>query len=95
MAEYQNPVGKPTQGKNKEWHFVPSTLDARGKKSLTEEQKQEILEAFDLCDTHGSDEIDSKRLAVGMRELGLEIQNMIQYLDDDGNGNIRYVEFLK
>ena len=38
-------------------------------KELTEEQKQEIKEAFDLFDTDGSGSIDSKELKVAMRAL--------------------------
>ena len=37
-----------------------------------QEQKQEIKEAFDLFDTDGSGEIDSKELKVAMRALGFE-----------------------
>ena len=44
-------------------------------KELTEEQKQEIKEAFDLFDTDGSGEIDSKELKVAMRALGFEPTN--------------------
>ncbi len=39
---------------------------------LTEEQKQEIKEAFDLFDTDGSGAIDAKELKVAMRALGFE-----------------------
>ena len=39
---------------------------------LTEEQKQEIKEAFDLFDTDGSGNIDAKELKVAMRALGFE-----------------------
>ena len=38
-------------------------------KKLTEEQKQEIKEAFELFDTDGSASIDSKELKVAMRAL--------------------------
>merc|ERR1712062_671427 len=56
--------------------------------------------AFDLFDTDGSGEIDSKELEVAMRALGFEpkkeeIQKMISDVDDDGSGTIRYEEFLK
>ena len=37
---------------------------------LTEEQRQEIREAFDLFDTDGSGTIDGKELKVAMRALG-------------------------
>merc|ERR1712156_882292 len=77
-------------------------FNAGGKKQkeLTEEQKQEIKEAFDLFDTGGSGEIDSKELKVAMRALGFEpkkeeIQKMISDVDDDGSGTIGYEEFLK
>merc|ERR1711936_1191890 len=70
-------------------------FNAGGKKQkeLTEEQKQEIKEAFDLFDTDGSGEIDSKELKVAMRALGFEpkkeeIQKMISDVDDDGSGTI-------
>ncbi len=39
---------------------------------LTEEQKQEIREAFDLFDTDGSGTIDAKELKVAMRAIGFE-----------------------
>eukprot|EP00968_Pinguiococcus_pyrenoidosus_P027870 scaffold7514_cov239-Pinguiococcus_pyrenoidosus.AAC.3 len=50
-----------------------SNRGARGKNfELTEEQKQEIREAFDLFDTDGSGTIDAKELKVrcswGMKE---------------------------
>merc|ERR1711924_299476 len=73
----------------------------RGKqKELTEEQKQEIKEAFDLSDTDGSGSIDAKELKVAMRALGFEpmkeeIQKMISDVDDDGSGTIEFNEFLQ
>ena len=72
----------------------------RGKqKELTEEQKQEIKEAFDLFDTDGSGTIDAKELKVAMRALGLdakkdEIRRMINDIDKDGSGTIDFNEFL-
>merc|ERR1712124_127620 len=71
-----------------------------GKFELTEEQKQEIREAFDLFDTDGSGTIDAKELKVAMRALGFEpkkeeIKKMISDIDKDGSGTIEYEEFLK
>ncbi len=43
-----------------------------GRTGLTEEQKAEIREAFDLFDTDGSGTIDAKELKVAMRALGFE-----------------------
>ncbi len=60
---------------------------AKNKKfELTEEQKQEIREAFDLFDTDGSGTIDAKELKVAMRALGFEpkkeeIKKMISDID--------------
>lgn len=69
-------------------------------KELSEEQKQEIKEAFDLFDTDGSGSIDAKELKVAMRALGFEpkkeeIQKMINDVDTDGSGQIEWDEFLK
>ena len=66
---------------------------------LTEEQRQEIKEAFDLFDTDGSGSIDAKELKVAMRALGFEpkkeeIKKMIADLDTEGKGVIDYGDFL-
>ena len=58
---------------------------------LTEEQKQEIREAFDLFDADGSGTIDVKELKVAMRALGFEpkkeeIKKMIADIDKEGAG---------
>jgi len=71
-----------------------------GKAELTEEQKQEIREAFDLFDTDGSGTIDAKELKVAMRALGFEpkkeeIKKMIADIDKDGSGTIDFDEFLQ
>jgi centrin-1 len=68
--------------------------------ALTEEQKQEIREAFDLFDTDGSGSIDAKELKVAMRALGFEpkkeeIKKMIADIDTDGSGTIDFNEFLE
>merc|ERR1712017_34876 len=47
-------------------------MGGKKQKELTEEQKQEIKEAFDLFDTDGSGCIDAKELKVAMRALGFE-----------------------
>merc|ERR1712227_347565 len=68
-------------------------------KGLTDDQIQEIREAFDLFDTDGSGTIDAKELKVAMRALGLdakkdEIRRMINDIDKDGSGTIDFNEFL-
>jgi centrin-1 len=62
----------------------PAKVTRKGRADLTEEQKQEIKEAFDLFDTDGSGNfisknvssrlgrIDAKELKVAMRALGFE-----------------------
>ncbi len=60
---------------------------------LTEEQKQEIREAFDLFDADGSGTIDVKELKVAMRALGFEpkkeeIKKMIADIDKEAAGKL-------
>ena len=47
--------------------LLTAPLYASRETGLTEEQKQEIREAFDLFDTDGSGTIDAKELKVAMR----------------------------
>lgn len=66
---------------------------------LTDEQRQEIREAFDLFDTDGSGTIDAKELKVAMRALGFEpkkeeVRKMIADIDKNGSGTIDFEEFL-
>jgi Ca2+-binding EF-hand superfamily protein len=77
----------------------PPKVTKKGRSDLTEEQKQEIKEAFDLFDTDGSGSIDAKELKVAMRALGFEpkkeeIRKMIADIDRDGSGTIDFSEFL-
>jgi Ca2+-binding EF-hand superfamily protein len=67
---------------------------------LTEEQKQEIREAFDLFDTDGSGTIDVKEIKVAMRALGFEpkkeeIKKLISEYDKDAKGVIDFNDFLQ
>ncbi len=69
------------------------------RKGLTEEQRQEIREAFDLFDTDGSGSIDAKELKVAMRALGFEpkkeeVKKMISDVDTDGSGTIGFDDFM-
>lgn len=73
-----------------------------GKKQteLSQEQRKEIKEAFDIFDTDGSGSIDAKELKVAMRSLGFdaskdEIKRMIADVDADGSGEIDFEEFLE
>lgn len=76
----------------------PIKNQRKGRTELTEEQRNEIKEAFDLFDTDGSGSIDSKELKVAMRALGFEprkeeIKRMISEVYKDGSGTIEYPEF--
>ena len=56
---------------------------AKGNSPLSDEQRAEIREAFDLFDADGSEEIDAKELKVAMRALGFEptkqeVQKLLQ-----------------
>ena len=67
---------------------------------LTEEQRQEIKEAFDLFDTDGSGNIDQKELKVAMRALGFDVKkqevlNLMKEYDREGAGQIEYHDFLE
>ncbi|XP_020637142.1 uncharacterized protein LOC110072832 isoform X1 [Pogona vitticeps] len=69
------------------------------KHELSEEQKQEVREAFDLFDTDGSGTIDIKELKVAMRALGFEpkkeeIRKMIAEIGKEGSSVIEFEDFL-
>ncbi|XP_038603959.1 centrin-2 [Tachyglossus aculeatus] len=69
------------------------------KPELSEDQKQEIREAFDLFDSDGTGTIDVKELKVAMRALGFEpkkeeIKKMITDIDKEGTGKISFNDFL-
>jgi Ca2+-binding EF-hand superfamily protein len=66
---------------------------------LSETQKKEIKEAFDLFDTSGSGTIEAKELKVALRALGFEpskdeLKNLIGNFDKDNSGRIDFHEFL-
>ncbi|XP_036060196.1 centrin-1 [Onychomys torridus] len=69
------------------------------KTELTEDQKQEVREAFDLFDSDGSGTIDVKELKVAMRALGFEprkeeMKKMISEVDKEATGKISFNDFL-
>ncbi|XP_078612782.1 uncharacterized protein LOC144882674 [Branchiostoma floridae x Branchiostoma japonicum] len=66
---------------------------------LTEEQISEFKEAFSLFDKDGDGVITTKELGTVMRSLGqnpteVELTDMINEVDTDGNGTIDFPEFL-
>lgn len=68
--------------------------------SLTEQQRGEIRQAFDLFDTEGQGVIDANALKVVLRALGFEprkeeVKRMIASVDKTGSGKIDFNEFLE
>merc|ERR1712170_199504 len=66
---------------------------------LSEDQLDEIREAFSLFDSDASGAIDVRELKAAMRALGFEVKNeelkkMVTDVDNDGNGTIEFAEFL-
>merc|ERR1711959_650609 len=67
--------------------------------ALSDEQLDEIREAFSLFDSDASGMIDIRELKAAMRALGFEVKNeelkkMVTDVDNDGNGTIEFGEFL-
>merc|ERR1712118_644154 len=74
-------------------------INKMAKHGLTQDQVEEIKEAFDLFDTDGSGSIDVNELKVAMKALGMdakseEIRKLINDIDTDGDGTIDFDEFL-
>ena len=76
-------------------------MGTRSKKpKFSDEQIEEIREAFNLFDSDGSGSIDYKELKAAMRALGFEtkkeeLQKIIAEIDADGSGEIEFPEFMQ
>ena len=67
---------------------------------LTEEQKLELQEAFNMFDTDGSGKIQANELRVALRALGFEptkdeLRRMITDVDKKGDGLLDFPQFLE
>lgn len=62
---------------------------------LSEEQKQEIREAFDQFDTDGSGSIDAKELKVAMRALGFDVsrEEIREMIFKTAGSNVPAIDF--
>merc|ERR1719191_2265289 len=70
------------------------------KKGLSDEQIEEMKEAFNLFDTDKSGSIDYRELKAAMAALGFEVKKeelkkMITDIDADKSGHIEFPEFLE
>ena len=70
------------------------------RQELSDEQKQEIKEAFDLFDTDKTGTIDYHELKVAMRALGFDVKkqevlSLMKEFDREGSGQIEYMDFLE
>ncbi|XP_018414735.1 PREDICTED: centrin-3 [Nanorana parkeri] len=68
------------------------------KRELTEEQKQEIKDAFDLFDTDKDKSIDYHELKVAMRALGFDVKKadvlkILKDYDSEATGKISFDDF--
>ncbi|GBG84237.1 hypothetical protein CBR_g38208 [Chara braunii] len=76
-------------------------LRKRGKyvrPKLTQTQKVELRECFDLIDSDGSGAIDATELITAFKVLGFrvkksEVEKMLAEVDSDGSGEVEYPEF--
>ena len=69
------------------------------KLELSDDQKNDIREAFNLFDSKGEGFIDTKDLKVAMRALGFEprkeeIKKMLTEVDKDNSGKLNFEGFL-
>jgi len=67
---------------------------------LTEEQKLELQEAFNMFDTDGSGKIQAHELRVALRALGFEpskdeLRRMITDVDKKGGGYLDFPQFME
>ena len=87
--------------KKPDFGITPKTKPKRRpRQDLSDEQKQEIKEAFDLFDTNKTGTIDYHELKVAMRALGFDVKkaevlSLMKEYDREGSGQIEYPDFLE
>ncbi|GIL65673.1 hypothetical protein Vafri_19343 [Volvox africanus] len=70
------------------------------KPKLSDEQKQQMKECFELMDQDGSGAIDAEELGAAFKLLGIrmkrtELAQLLAEVDHDGSGEVEYPEFLE
>eukprot|EP00697_Spironema_sp_BW2_P010773 gnl/Spiro4/26156_TR13034_c0_g1_i1.p1 gnl/Spiro4/26156_TR13034_c0_g1~~gnl/Spiro4/26156_TR13034_c0_g1_i1.p1 ORF type:complete len:185 (+),score=29.42 gnl/Spiro4/26156_TR13034_c0_g1_i1:71-625(+) len=71
--------------------------DRRGRLELSDTQKRQIKQAFDLFDTGGTGRIDASELKVALCALGLtpKKEDLSRLTGDSKDGDIDFGDFLK
>lgn len=92
----QNNNLKSSQQKQQDSQFSQRKL----RNEFTEEQKQEIKDAFELYDQEATGMIDARELRIAMRALGFEqrkdeVRRILADIDKYGDGAIKYEDFLE
>uniref|UniRef100_A0A8B9UA33 EF-hand domain-containing protein n=1 Tax=Anas zonorhyncha TaxID=75864 RepID=A0A8B9UA33_9AVES len=67
---------------------------------LSDQQRLQLREAFDLFDADGSGQMDVRDLKITMRALGCELRKeemrkIISQVDEEGSGKINFESFLQ
>jgi len=75
-------------------------MGKQSQKTLTDEQKNDLKEAFDLFDADHSGNICFKEMKAAFKALGFqvpkdEMKKMFAAVDTDGSGEIDFPEFLE
>jgi centrin-1 len=79
---------------------MDSKKHASRRPGLTQDEIEELRQAFDLFDTDGRGTIDPKELRAAMQSLGFDTKNqtiyqMVQDIDKNCNGEVDFNEFLE
>ena len=87
----------PPQAQQQQQHYQVTM--GKDNKGLSQEQVEEIEEAFKLFDVDSSGSIDYRELKAAMKALGVvvdksELRKMITDVDADGSGSVEFPEFL-
>ena len=63
-------------------------------------QRPDSLAVFKRLDTSGDGQLSAEELRLGLREMGeninaLEMEELMAFVDEDGNGTVAYAGFAK